>query len=241
MVACKVGRAPEPRTITYEVVADYPHDRKAFTQGLIVAPPYLFESTGGYGTSSLRKVEIESGSIKRIKDMPEQFFGEGLALLDGRLFQLEWKSGVGRIYDFETLRKTGEFQYEGEGWGLTTDGKHLIMSDGTSRLRFLDPTDFSVVRTLTVVDQSGYVEDLNELEFVSGSIFANIWHSDLIVRIDPQTGHVDGKINIAGLERPRPSDREAVPNGIAYDPGTQLLYVTGKRWTRVYALRLKGE
>lgn len=239
MAACKAGRAPEPQTITYEVVADYPHDRKAFTQGLIVVPPYLFESTGGYGTSSLRKVEIESGLIKKIKDMPERFFGEGLTLLDGRLFQLEWKSGKGRIYDFETLRKTGEFQYEGEGWGLTTDGKHLIMSDGTSRLRFLDPTDFSVVRTLTVRDQRGYVEDLNELEFVSGSIYANIWHNDLIVRIDPQTGYVDGKLNIAGLERPRPSDREAVPNGIAYDPGAQLLYVTGKRWTRVYALRLK--
>ncbi len=235
---CERRRVPEPPVLPHAVVATHPHDPRAFTQGLIVAPPILFESTGRYGSSSVRRVDIETGAVLDIHHLPDHLFGEGLALLDGRLYQLEWTTGVGRIYDPETLKRIGQFRYEGEGWGLTTDGSHLIMSDGSSRLRFLDPGDFSVIRELSVRDHRGEVTELNELEYVDGQIFANLWHRDVIVRIHPRTGFVTGTLHVGALERPRPRDEQAVANGIAHDPETGLLYVTGKLWRNLYVLRL---
>ena len=155
-----------------------------------------------------------------------------------RLYQLEWKSGKGFIYDRETFERVGDFRYEGEGWGLAWDGTHFLLSDGTDRLRFLDPETFAVVRTVAVRDPLGPVDQLNELEFINGKVYANLWHQDEIVVIDPASGLVEATLNLAALERPRPSDPEAVLNGIAWDPTGSLLHVTGKRWTRVHVVRI---
>ncbi|MEM9015880.1 MAG: glutaminyl-peptide cyclotransferase [Verrucomicrobiota bacterium] len=240
IVSC--GRdIPVPEQISFEVESTLPHDTQAFTQGLLIHNDFLYESTGEYGESSLRKIELETGKTLEIRYLPDRLFGEGLAFLDGKLFQLEWQSGVGRICDPETLLKVGEFTYEGEGWGLTTDGTHLILSDGSATLRFLDPKDFTVRRELLVRDRLGEVVDLNELEYVDGVIFANLWYSDEILRIDPETGFVTGILNIGALERPRPRDEAAVANGIAWDPDSGLLYVTGKLWPNLYALRIQKD
>jgi glutamine cyclotransferase len=237
LLASCAGEAREPRRLTYELVASTPHDPFASTQGLLLHEGVYYESTGGYGKSTLRRIEPTSGKILQFRDLPATAFGEGLALRDDRLYQLEWKSGKGWIYDRETFERVGDFRYEGEGWGLAWDGTHFLLSDGTDRLRFLDPETFAVVRTVTVRNHSGAVDQLNELEFVDGKVYANLWHQDEIVVIDPNSGGVEATLNLAALERPRPSDPEAVLNGIAWDPETRLLHVTGKRWTRVHLLR----
>lgn len=238
LVACGDQRVPEPRRLTYELVASTPHDPFASTQGLLLHEGVYYESTGGYEKSTLRRVEPATGKVLQIRDLPPTAFGEGLALRGDRLYQLEWKSGKGFIYDRETFDRVGDFRYEGEGWGLAWDGSHFILSDGTDRLRFLDPESFAVARTVNVRDHLGPVDQLNELEFIEGKVYANRWHTDEIVVIDPGSGHVEAVLNLAALERPRPSDPEAVLNGIAWDPETRLLHVTGKRWTRVHVLRI---
>lgn len=238
LVACGDQSVPEPRRLTYELVASTPHDPFASTQGLLLHEGVYYESTGGYEKSTLRRVEPASGKVLQIRDLPPTAFGEGLALRGDRLYQLEWKSGKGFLYDRETFDRVGDFRYEGEGWGLAWDGSHFILSDGTDRLRFLDPESFAVVRTVNVRDHLGPVDQLNELEFIEGKVYANRWHTDEIVVIDPGSGHVEAVLNLAALERPRPSDPEAVLNGIAWDPETRLLHVTGKRWTRVHVLRI---
>lgn len=237
LLASCAGEAREPRRLTYELVTSNPHDPFASTQGLLLHEGVYYESTGGYGKSTLRRVEPTSGKVLRIRDLPPTAFGEGLALRGDRLYQLEWKSGKGWIYHRETFERIGDFRYDGEGWGLAWDGTHFLLSDGTDRLRFLDPETFAVVRTVKVRNHSGAVDQLNELEFVGGKIYANLWHQDVIVVIDPDSGLVEATLDLAALERPRPSDPEAVLNGIAWDPKSGLLHVTGKRWTRVHVLR----
>lgn len=225
---------------SYEVVASYPHDEKAYTQGLAFYDGMLYESTGQYGESTLRKVELKKGKVKKKREVPEQYFAEGMTILNGKIYQLTWQQSKGFIYDLKELKLESEFAYDGEGWGLTTDGQSLIMSDGTNQLRFLDPATFRVIKTISVLRDKEPLAHINELEYIHGEIYANIWKTDNIVRLDPQTGRILAWIDLAGL---RPSETlsnsENVLNGIAYDEEQDRLFVTGKRWPRLFEIRLK--
>lgn len=227
-------------TYGYEVVNTFNHAPDSFTQGLEYREGKLYESAGGDGTSSLRLVELETGRVLDKVDVPMPYFAEGITLLNGKLYQLTWQNGVGFIYDASTLTKTGQFKYDGEGWGLTNDGKSLILSDGTNRIRFLDPTSFQVTKTIQVVDGNKPVSSLNELEYFDGQIYSNVWHKDLIAIINPQSGKVNAWINLQGLLKPGDvRDEEAVLNGIAYDSATKRLFVTGKLWPKLFEIRIK--
>jgi glutamine cyclotransferase len=231
---------PAPVEIGYRVVATYPHDRRAYTQGLVYAGGALYESTGLYGRSSLRELDLKSGRPKAIRHLAPHYFGEGLTAFGDRLFQLTWRSGTGFVYARESLRPLAEFRYAIEGWGLTHDGRHLIMSDGSDLLYFLDAQTFNEVRRVRVHDARGAVERLNELEFIGGSIFANVWQSPRIVRIDPNSGRVTGYIDLSELtDRMRRDPSADVLNGIAYIPGSGRLLVTGKQWPHLYAIELE--
>jgi glutamine cyclotransferase len=224
----------------YTVVNGYPHDREAFTEGLFFQDGFLYESTGEYGSSSLRKVELKTGKVVQQLPMPQRFFGEGLALLDGKLYQLTWQNHVAFVYDFKTFDPESHFDYPFEGWGLTTDGKSLIASDGSEQIRFLDPATFKVERTIDVTKNGQRIVNLNELEFVHGQIFANVWKTDRILKIDPVTGKVLGDYDLSGIlpaeDRTPYTD---VLNGIAYDSAGDHLYVTGKLWPKLFEIKLK--
>ena len=236
------GPSATPLNYTYEVVATWPHDPAAFTQGLVFRNGGFVESTGLNGRSSLREVEVKTGRVLKQVVLPSQFFGEGVAVLNGRAYQLTWQNGRGFVYDADTFRREREFAYEGEGWGLATDGQALILSDGTNRLRFLDPATFQVSRTIEVTGGDGKpVDRLNELEWIRGEIFANVWQTDRVVRIDPVTGRVRGVIDFSHLLAPGDRGRETdVLNGIAYDPVKDRLFVTGKNWPKIFEVRLKA-
>jgi len=226
---------------TYEVVATWPHDRGAFTQGLVFRNGSFLESTGLNGQSTLRETEVKTGQVLKKVTVPSQFFAEGLAVLGDQAYQLTWQSQKGFVYDVDTFRLEKEFAYEGEGWGLTTDGKALILSDGSNRIRFLDPATFQVLRAIEVKDDGKPVTRLNELEWIKGEIFANVWQTDEIVRIDPTTGQVRGVIDFSGLLAPQDRGPETdVLNGIAYDAVDDRLFVTGKRWPKIFEVRLKA-
>jgi glutamine cyclotransferase len=222
----------------YEVVNVYPHDRDAFTQGLIYRDGVLFESTGLHGRSSLRKVRLETGEVLQQTTIDRRYFAEGLTDWGDRLVQLTWETGIAFVYDLATFKQSGTFTYRGEGWGLTHDGRRLIMSDGTPTLRFLDPQTFQVVGQVQVQDRGLPVEDLNELEFVNGEIYANVWMTERIAIIAPGTGQVTAWINLAGL-MPRGGSADAVLNGIAYDAARKRLFVTGKLWPRLFEIRIR--
>lgn len=229
----------KPTNYGYEVVHTWQHDRNAFTQGLVFHDGKLLESTGQEGRSSLRRVEMENGKVLQKVDVPSPYFAEGLTLLKGKLYQLTWQHQLGFVYDAWTFEKIGEFNYAGEGWGLTNDGVSLILSDGSNQIRFLDPVNFQVQKTIAVLDGNVPVVEINELEYIQGEIYANIWHADRIARIDPQTGHVVGWINLAGLLSPlEVQDEEAVLNGIAYDEAGGRLFVTGKLWPKLFEIRV---
>jgi glutaminyl-peptide cyclotransferase len=241
------GRASIPQApsgavshYTYEVINDWPHDPRAFTQGLVFRNGSLLESTGLHGESSLREVEWQTGRVLKRVAVARQYFAEGLTVIGSKAYQLTWQNRKGFIYDADTFQMLGEFAFEGEGWGLTTDGKFLLVSDGTNRIRFIDSTTFIVARTLEVHDGGKKVDQLNELEFIRGEIFANVWQTDHIVRIDAATGGVRGVIDFTGLlalgDRDPATD---VLNGIAYDPDSDRLFVTGKRWPKLFEVRLK--
>jgi len=226
-------------TFKYEVVATYPHARDAFTQGLIFQDGQLWESTGQYGESSLRKVDLKTGKVLRKVDVPDEFFAEGMTALNGKVYQLTWQERKGFIYDADSFKQLGEFAYQGQGWGLTHDGQMLIMSDGTNQLRFLDPNTLQVTRTIAIMDNGEPLSQLNELEYVKGEIYANIWQTDKIVKFSPQTGKVLGWIDLTGLLPTRDYTPETdVLNGIAYDANTDRLFVTGKLWPRLFEIRL---
>lgn len=235
--------ASEPAVVQklgYEVVNTWPHDQNAFTQGLVFLDGKLLESTGQEGRSSLRNVELQSGKVLKQVDVPEPYFAEGIALLNNKIYQLTWQHRLGFIYDAQSLQKTGEFSYSGEGWGLTADGQSLILSDGSNRIRFLDPDSFKATRTIAVMDGRTPVTEINELEFVNGEIYANIWHDDRVAAIDPQTGRVKAWIDLSGLLKPGDtSDPEAVLNGIAYDQSSGRLFVTGKLWPKLFEIKIK--
>jgi glutaminyl-peptide cyclotransferase len=231
------GKVP---TYGYEVVNVYPHSIDAFTQGLEYRDGKLLESTGGEGESSLRLVALENGKVLDKLDVPMPYFAEGITLLSGKIYQLTWQNQVGFIYDATTLSRIGQFNYQGEGWGLTNDGQSLIISDGTSQIRFLDPGNFKVTKTITVRDGNRSIDNLNELEYFNGEIYSNLWHQDLVVIINPQTGRVNGWIDLKGLLKPgEVSDPEAVLNGIAYDAASQRVFVTGKLWPKLFEIKIK--
>jgi glutamine cyclotransferase len=225
---------------SYQVVHTYPHDSKAFTQGLIYLDGHLYESTGLYGRSSIRMLDLATGRVLQKYDLPALYFGEGLSDWQSNLVQLTWKSHTGLVYDRFTFSLLRTFQYDGEGWGLTHDATQLIMSDGTSYLRFLDPKTFRESRRIQVTDQPGHaLENLNELEYIHGEIYANIWQSDTIVRISPRTGKVLGWIDLTGLiDKRELGDSGAVLNGIAYDTTRDRLFVTGKLWPKLFEIKI---
>ena len=224
----------------YEVVNTFPHDAQAFTQGLVFQEGALLESTGLERHSTLRRVELQTGKVLQKVDVPPYFFAEGMTLFGGKIYQLTWKGEKGFVYDPQTFEKTGEFKYTGEGWGLTHDADSLILSDGSDELRFIDPNTFEVKRTISVTDAGQPVVEINELEYVRGEIYANVWHQDRIARIDPKDGRVRGWIDLSGLLKPGETrDPEAVLNGIAYDEQGDRLFVTGKLWPKLFEIKLR--
>ena len=232
-------------TVRATTVRSWPHDPGAFTQGLDFHEGTLYESTGVEGKSTLREVALETGEVVRKIDLPNDVFGEGITVLGDRIYQLTWKSRKGYVYDRATFRRLREFSYDGEGWGLTNDGQSIIMSDGTAVLRFLDPGTLEIQRTVTVKDAGRDVPRLNELEMVRGEVYANVWETNSVARIDPATGAVIGWINLEGLfsesDRRRylkPGQQIDVLNGIAYDELSDRLIVTGKWWPRMYQIRV---
>ena len=227
-------------TFGYQVVAEYPHDRRAFTQGLVYVDEVLYEGTGLYGESTLRRVDLETGEVLQAVGLTEEYFGEGIAVVDDRIYQLTWRNGVCVVFDRETFEVLDTFSYQTEGWGLTTDGERLIMSDGTARLFVRDPETFDVLDVIYVYDGNKTVANLNELEIVDGEIWANIWRTDRIARIDPETGQVTGWIDLSGLlsERDRGRHRVDVLNGIAHDSETNRLFVTGKLWPKLFEIEV---
>lgn len=235
---------PPPATGTaprygYEVVNRYPHDPEAFTQGLIYRDGFLFESTGLNGRSTLRKVRLETGEIVQRHDVDAKYFAEGLTDWGDRLLQLTWDTNVGFIYDLVSFRQAGTFGYRGEGWGLTHDADRLIVSDGTPTLRFLDPSTFREVGQVNVRDGGLSVEDLNELEFVKGQVYANVWFVDSLAIIAPDSGAVTGWIDLRGLFPDRQARGADVLNGIAYDAEGDRLFVTGKLWPTLFEIRIR--
>lgn len=226
----------------YRIVHTYPHDRQAYTQGLLYENGYLYESTGLNGRSTLRMVDLESGRVLQRADVGAQYFAEGLAAWDSTLIQLTWQSHVAFVYDRFSFRLLKTLHYDGEGWGLTQDSKNLILSDGSATLRFLDPKTFHEVRHIVVKDRGEPVAQLNELEYVQGEIYANVWHTDRIARISPANGRVLGWIDLTGLLAPgQASDPEAVLNGIAYDAAHDRLFVTGKLWPSLFEIKVTPE
>jgi glutamine cyclotransferase len=227
-----------PEVWGYKVIEAYPHDVGAFTQGLIMFDGQMYEGTGGNGGSTLRRVDFKTGQVQADVKLHQQYFGEGITMMGDRIFQLTWKNQIGLIYEAASLKFLEKFSYSGEGWGLTNDGKFLIMSDGTSTLRFLDPSNFKVVKRLTVKLGKQKISSLNELEYVNGEIWANVWYDERIVRISPSDGSVLGWINLTGLFPRGPQDRERVLNGIAYDSKEGRLFVTGKNWPQLFEIEV---
>lgn len=224
---------------TYEVIAKFPHDPTAYTQGLLIYDGLIYESTGTYGNSSLRVVEPETGKMLRNQPLEDRYFGEGLTLLNEKLYQLTWKEKTGFVYDRATLKLIDTWTYDTDGWGLTTDGTDLIMSDGSAELRWVDPATFEVKRVLSVTQNGQPATRLNELEWVEGDIYANVYTTETILRIDPKTGEVLTVLDMSGLmPEANKADPNEVLNGIVYDPGTKRLFVTGKRWDVLYEIRL---
>jgi glutamine cyclotransferase len=233
------GATAAPAQYRFQIVNSYPHDSRAFTQGLIYRDGFLYESTGLEGRSSLRKVRLDTGDVVQQHAIAPKYFAEGLTDWNSELVQLTWQTGVAFRYDLATFAPRGTFRYAGEGWGLTHDRQKLIMSDGSATLRFLSPATFAETGRITVTDQGRPVDQLNELEVVRDEIFANVWQTDRIARISIETGRVTGWIDLTGLLPPADRrDPDAVLNGIAYDAAKDRLFVTGKLWPRVFEIRV---
>jgi glutaminyl-peptide cyclotransferase len=231
---------------SYDIVKAYPHDPKAFTQGLVFLNGVFYEGTGGKGTdsfrSSIRKVEIETGKVLQKHDLSPEYFGEGISIVGDKIYQLTWREHTAFVYGLGDLKPLSEFKYSGEGWGLTTDGSMLFMSDGTHVIRVVDPATFETKRTIVVNDERGApVMQLNELEWVNGEIWANIWQSGTIVRIDPANGKLLGRVDFDPIVKQEQADNSEadVLNGIAYDAATDRLFITGKLWKRLFEVKIK--
>jgi glutamine cyclotransferase len=242
VAACACGPASQGAGIPeygYDVVHVYPHDPGAYTQGLFYLNGVMYESTGLNGLSSIRKVRLETGEVLQKHDIPEQYFGEGIINWKDRLVEITWKSEIGFIYDLNSFAAKGQFMYSGEGWGLTQDGKRIIMSDGTAELRFWDPETLRETGRITVTDEGRPVDQLNELEWIKGEVYANVYQTNRIARIDPSSGKITGWIDLTGILPPADRFRQVdVLNGIAYDARTDRLFVTGKLWPKLFEIKL---
>ena len=236
--ASQRGDSRHTPVLTYDVVKTYPHDSAAFTQGLIFRDGYLFESTGLTGQSSLRKVKLETGEVVQRRAVDKRYFAEGLTDWKGRLLQLTWETNIGFVYDLSTFAPLSTFTYKGEGWGLTHDDARLIMSDGSSALRFLDPETQREIGRVIVKEGDRPIERLNELEFIKGEVWANVWLTDRIAIIAPATGQVVAWLDLTGLRPPAPMGNDVL-NGIAYDAAGDRLFVTGKLWPRLFEIRVR--
>jgi glutamine cyclotransferase len=238
--ASALAKPPSADTDAFKIVHIYPHDSKAYTQGLIYVDGHLYESTGLNGRSSLRMIDLNTGRVMQNYDVPAEYFGEGLTDWGSNLIQLTWKAHKGFVYDRFSFSLLRTFQYEGEGWGLTHDATQLIMSDGTSYLRFLDPKSFRETRRIHVTDEAGHgIQNLNELEYIHGEIYANIWQTDKIVRVSPRSGKVIGWIDLSDIiDKQELEGPDAVLNGIAYDSTGDRLFVTGKLWPKLFEIRV---
>jgi len=252
----KTQSGPVP-VYTYDIVKTYPHDPKAFTEGLFYHDGYLYESTGQEKQSSLRKVELETGKVVQKFDLPPESFGEGISLVNGRIYQLTWREGLCRVFDAQDFRLLRQLEYPGEGWGMTTDGQNLYMTDRTHVIRVIDPETFKMVRTIPIFREDGKpLMQINELEWIKGEIWSNIWHSEdpdvlgkpnYIVRIDPATGKLLGWIDLGGIspdDQPKTDDpydpkTENTLNGIAYDEAGDRIFVTGKNWKHLYEIKVR--
>ena len=225
---------------SYTILAEYPHDTSAFTQGLVYHDGYIYEGTGLYGASTVRRVRLDDGQILQLLALPEQYFGEGITIVDDKIIQLTWQQNTGFVYDRETFALIDQFTYPTEGWGLTYDGTYLIMSDGSSILTYLEPHTFQPVKKLEVKSNTGPVRYLNELEYIDGVIYANIWLTDTIVLIAPENGRVIAWIDFSNLRKHLQADPQDIDvlNGIAYKPDTDELLVTGKLWPTIFGVRL---
>jgi glutamine cyclotransferase len=226
-----------PERLKVEVVSVRPHDPEAFTQGLLLHDGSLYESAGNYGKSSLREVDPKTGVVKRKVAVPPEYFAEGLALVDDRLIQLTWKEEKALVYNRADFKPMGEFRYDGEGWGLCWDGTRIVMSDGSDRLTFRDPKTFATLSTLNVTRDGKPAPELNELECVDGVVWANVWQSDDILRIDPKDGRVTGVVDASGLLTPEERQKTDVLNGIAWDPAAKTFLITGKLWPKMFEVR----
>ena len=238
--ATSVSAAPTV-SYSYQVAGTFPHDRAAFTQGLIYLKGVLFETTGLVGASSLRKVELQTGRVLQKSSLPPPYFGEGMTVLGDKIYQVTWQNQKGFVFNLSTFEQEKEFSYTGEGWGLTTDGHALILSDGTNVLRFLDPVSFKLLRSIAVFDRGQPVRNLNELEFIKGEIYANVWQTNTVIRVDPANGALLGVIDFTGLLTPDDyrGGRPDVLNGIAYDATGDRLFVTGKNWPKLFEVQLQ--
>ncbi len=234
------GTVPQPVLVyTYQVINTYPHDREAFTQGLVFDSGVLYEGTGLNGRSSVSKIELKTGKISQIYKLPEQYFGEGITVYKDTIIQLTWQSNTGLVYYKNRFALLSQFSYVGEGWGITFDGKHFIMSNGSSTLTFLDIDTFTPISHVEVIDSDTPINNINELEYVNGKIFANVWQTNKIAVIEPANGKVVGWVDLTGILQTQPfSGQVDVLNGIAYDAQTDRLFVTGKFWPFLFEIKL---
>lgn len=223
---------------SYDIINTYPHDVSSFTEGLVYECGYFYESTGKYNESTLRKVELQTGEILKLHKLHENYFGEGITLYHDKIFQLTWKSKVGFIYDKDNFNLINKFYYNTEGWGITHNDEHLIMSDGTDEISFLNPKNFKKVYSIKVHDEFKPITRLNELEFIKGEIYANVWKSDKIARICPYSGKITGWIDLKGLLSPKEYKNAGTLNGITYDSENNRFFVTGKRWPKVFEIKI---
>jgi glutamine cyclotransferase len=236
----KVVPASMPKLYKYNVINEFPHDENAYTQGLFFSEGYLYEGTGQKGYSSLRKVELETGKVLQKQLLDSKYFGEGICLHNGKIYQLTWEDRMGFIYDYQDLTLTGKFNYNTEGWGITSDGTNLWMSDGTSNIYKLNPDNMNVTGQIEVYTNQGAEHYVNELEYIDGKIWANVYTKDYILIINPETGEVTGKIDFAGILRKELKKRNTdVFNGIAFDKDKNRIFVTGKNWSRLFEVKIE--
>ncbi len=239
-----VKPAQAPEKYGYEIVRTYPHDKKAYTQGLLYHDGYMYEGTGQYGESSIRKTDMNTGKIVSVLNIDNQLFGEGITIYKDKIYQITWRSRKGFVYDLKTFSPESSFRYNSEGWGITTAGDRLIMSDGSHKLYHIAPSTFNIIKETEVYDQQGEVTQLNELEYIDGWVWANIWLTDRIVAIDPETGVVKAELDMSHLlssaERRSLDDKDDVLNGIAWNPEKKTFYLTGKRWPKLFEIKITG-
>lgn len=239
----RVKPAKAPIRCKYSVLKEYPHDSKAYTQGLTYRDGFMYEGTGQYGESSIRKIDMKSGKIHSVLNIDGQYFGEGITISGDKIYQITWRSRKGFVYDLKTFSLESSFEYDSEGWGITTMGDCLVMSDGTNKLYYIVPSTFNILKEVEVYDNLGPVEQLNELEYIDGLIWANVWLTDRIVAIDPDSGVVKYDIDLKGLlsavEREKLDDKDDVLNGIAWNPSRKTFYLTGKRWPKLFEVKVE--